>query len=106
MDGYTLTSINVTEAVSKKNINVLNNSFTMPGCDVEVKLTFGKTDNAIVINAALGGKLVAYDYESGVKGSLITEAMTGDKVLIEGEPDTAEGFDYDFCYPQRGREPC
>lgn len=96
MDGYTLTSINVTEAVSKKNINVLNNSFTMPGCDVNVELSFGKTDNAIVINAALGGKLVAYDYESGVKGSLITEAMTGDKVLIEGEPDTAEGFDYDF----------
>ena len=96
MDGYTLTSINVTEAVSKKNINVLNNSFTMPGCDVNVELSFGKTDNAIVINAAPGGKLVAYDYESGVKGSLITEAMTGDKVLIEGEPDTAEGFDYDF----------
>ena len=96
MDGYTLTSINVTEAVSKKNINVLNNSFTMPGCDVNVELSFGKTDNAIVINAALGGKLVAYDYKSGVKGSLITEAMTGDKVLIEGEPDTAEGFDYDF----------
>ena len=96
MDGYTLTRINVTEAVSKKNINVLNNSFTMPGCDVNVELSFGKTDNAIVINAAPGGKLVAYDYESGVKGSLITEAMTGDKVLIEGEPDTAEGFDYDF----------
>ena len=96
MDGYTLTSINVTEAVSKKNINVLNNSFTMPGCDVNVELSFGKTDNAIVINAAPGGKLVAYEYESGVKGSLITEAMTGDKVLIEGEPDTAEGFDYDF----------
>ncbi len=96
MDGYTLTSINVTEAVSKKNINVLNNSFTMPCCDVNVELSFGKTDNAIVINAAPGGKLVAYDYESGVKGSLITEAMTGDKVLIEGEPDTAEGFDYDF----------
>ena len=96
MDGYTLTSINVTEAVSKKNINVLNNSFTMPGCDVNVELSFGKTDNAIVINAAPGGKLVAYDYKSGVKGSLITEAMTGDKVLIEGEPDTAEGFDYDF----------
>ena len=96
MDGYTLTRINVTEAVSKKNINVLNNSFTMPGCDVNVELSFGKTDNAIVINAAPGGKLVAYDYKSGVKGSLITEAMTGDKVLIEGEPDTAEGFDYDF----------
>lgn len=97
MDGYTLTGITVTDAATeKKSISVLNNSFTMPGYDVKVTLKFGKTDNAIVINAAPGGKLEAYEYEKDTKGSKITEAMTGDKVLIEGEPDTAEGYSKDF----------
>lgn len=97
MDGYTLTGITVTDAATeKKSISVLNNSFTMPGYDVKVTLKFGKTDNAIVINAAPGGELEAYEYEKDTKGSKITEAMTGDKVLIEGVPDTTEGYSKDF----------
>ena len=78
MDGYTLTSIEVTEAKSGDPVSVLNNSFTMPGCDVTVKLAFGKSDNAIVINAVEGGILNAYD----ASGNSITEAKTGDVVVV------------------------
>ena len=104
LDGYTLTSISVKKVNADgklgDSVNVLNNSFTMPGCDVNIELTFGQTNNAIVINAAPGGKLTAYEcvktpttvpgtYTYDVKGK-VTEALTGDLIFIKGEPD--EGY--------------
>lgn len=86
MDGYTLSGISVTEKKNGTSVSVLNNSFTMPGCDVEIKLTFGKTDNAIVINAVEGGILNAYD----TKGNSITEAKTGDLITIKMKAGTNE----------------
>ena len=86
MDGYTLSGISVTEKKTGTSISVLNNSFTMPGCDVEVKLTFGKTDNAIVINAVEGGILNAYD----TNGNSITEAKTGDLITIKLKDGSSE----------------
>lgn len=102
VDGYTLTSINVTDAATeKKTISVLNNSFTMPGYDVKVTLKFGKTDNAIVINAAPGGKLEAYKYSKISSGKLIltekiTEALTGESIFIKGTPDKDQGYTDEF----------
>lgn len=93
MDGYTLSGISVTEKKTGTSVSVLNNSFTMPGCDVEVKLTFGKTDNAIVINAVEGGILNAYD----TNGNSITEAKTGDLITIKLKDGTSEaGYGKDF----------
>ena len=103
LDGYTLTSITVKKVNADGSlgdvVNVLNNSFTMPGCDVNIELTFGQTNNAIVINAAPGGKLSAFEctktentsggYTLTVKGK-VTEALTGDLIFIKGEPD--EGY--------------
>lgn len=86
MDGYTLSGISVTEKKTGTSVSVLNNSFTMPGCDVEVKLTFGKTDNAIVINAVEGGILNAYD----TNGNSITEAKTGDLITIKLKDGSSE----------------
>ena len=86
MDGYTLSGISVTEKKTGTSVSVLNNSFTMPGCDVEVKLTFGKTDNAIVINAVEGGILNAYD----TNGNSITEAKTGDLITIKLKDSSSE----------------
>ena len=86
MDGYTLSGISVTEKKTGTSVSVLNNSFTMPGCDVEVKLTFGKTDNAIVINAVEGGILNAYD----TNGNSITEAKTGDRITIKLKDGSSE----------------
>lgn len=95
LDGYTLTSITVKKVNADGSlgdvVNVLNNSFTMPGCDVNIELTFGQTDNAIVINAAPGGKLSAHEYTVTGKivtvGDKITEALTGKTIFIKGEPD-------------------
>ena len=86
MDGYTLSGISVTEKKTGTSVSVLNNSFTMPGCDVEVKLTFGKTDNAIVINAVEGGILNAYD----TNGNSVTEAKTGDLITIKLKDGSSE----------------
>ena len=86
MDGYTLSGISVTEKKTGTSVSVLNKSFTMPGCDVEVKLTFGKTDNAIVINAVEGGILNAYD----TNGNSITEAKTGDLITIKLKDGSSE----------------
>ena len=101
VDGYTLTSINVTDAATeKKTISVLNNSFTMPGYDVKVTLKFGKTDNAIVINAAPGGKLEAYKYSKDsdklILTEKITEALTGESIFVKGTPDKDQGYTDDF----------
>lgn len=103
MDGYTLTGIEVTEAKSGKNISVLNNSFTMPGCDVNVELTFGSSDNAIVINAAEGGILRAYEWDvenDQIKDEMdptaITEAPTGKVVFIQGSVYGGGGYNGDF----------
>ena len=85
MDGYTLSGISVTEKKTGKSVSVLNNSFTMPGCDVEVKLTFGKTDNAIVINAVEGGILNAF-----LDGTAVTEAKTGDLITIRMKGGSSE----------------
>ena len=99
LDGYTLTSITVKKVNADgklgDSINVLNNSFTMPGCDVNIELTFGQTNNAIVINAAPGGKLTANECTATSTGKLtiytlgdkITEALTGKTIFIKGEPD-------------------
>ena len=86
MEGYTLSGISVTEKKTGTSVSVLNNSFTMPGCDVEVKLTFGKTDNAIVINAVEGGILNAYD----TNGNSVTEAKTGDLITIKLKDGSSE----------------
>lgn len=98
LDGYTLTSITVKKVNADGSlgdvVNVLNNSFTMPGCDVNIELTFGQTNNAIVINAAPGGKLTAHEYTVAgtitTVGDKITEALTGKTIFIKGEPD--EGY--------------
>lgn len=98
LDGYTLTSITVKKVNADGSlgdvVNVLNNSFTMPGCDVNIELTFGQTNNAIVINAAPGGKLTAHEYTVAgtitTVGDKITEALTGKTIFINGEPD--EGY--------------
>lgn len=101
LDGYTLTSITVKKVNADGSlgnvVNVLNNSFTMPGCDVNIELTFGQTDNAIVINAAPGGKLSAHEYTVAgtitTVGDKITEALTGKTIFIKGEPDAGyNGF--------------
>ena len=100
LDGYTLTSITVKKVNADGSlgdvVNVLNNSFTMPGCDVNIELTFGQTNNAIVINAAPGGKLTAHECTVTTQltgttysvGDKITEALTGDTIFIKGEPDS------------------
>ena len=102
LDGYTLTSITVKKVNADgklgDSVNVLNNSFTMPGCDVNIELTFGQTNNAIVINAAPGGKLTANECTATITGTTktytvgdkITEALTGKTIFINGEPD--EGY--------------
>ena len=106
MDGYTLTSISVKKVKADgtlgDSVNVLNNSFTMPGCDVNVELSFGQTNNAIVINAAPGGKLTAHEYTETTKDGAttrtvsdkITEALTGKTIFVKGEKDT--GFTDNF----------
>ena len=106
MDGYTLTSISVKKVKADgtlgDSVNVLNNSFTMPSCDVNVELSFGQTNNAIVINAAPGGKLTAHEYTETKSGSdttitvsdKITEALTGKTIFVKGEKDT--GFTDNF----------
>ena len=105
LDGYTLTSITVKKVNADgklgDSVNVLNNSFTMPGCDVNIELTFGQTNNAIVINAAPGGKLTANECTATISGKgttvtvgdKITEALTGKTIFIKGEPDAGyKGF--------------
>lgn len=78
--GYEIGNIVVTNKSTGANINVFNNSFTMPASDVLVKVEFIKNSNSIDIEAIAGGILRAYDAANVV----ITEADTGEEVTIKG----------------------
>lgn len=78
--GYEIGNIIVTNKTTGANINVFNNSFTMPASDVLVKVEFIKNSNSIDIEAIAGGILRAYDASNVV----ITEADTGAEVTIKG----------------------
>ena len=91
VSGYDIGAIKVTNKSTGKNINVFNNSFTMPASDVIVEVTFVNNSNVIEIEAIEGGILCAYDKN----GNVITEADTGAEVYL-GVAKNDSGYDTTF----------
>ncbi|MBR1565170.1 MAG: hypothetical protein IJ649_00265 [Oscillospiraceae bacterium] len=93
------------------SVNVFSNTFTMPGFDVDVKVTFGAKGNNILIMPSQFGNVYAFASDSPdistdekLAESAITEADTGSKVylkLIDDSGDTPKELtstDYNIDY--------
>ncbi len=93
-EGYEPTALSVTNHATGAAVNVFSNTFTMPGFDVDVVVTFGSKGNNIVILPAVGNKVVAQ-----VGGNVVTEANTGATVTLA--VDTTDP-DYDSAYVVTG----
>lgn len=90
MEGYSPSEIKVVEHDEPHQpVNVLNNTFTMPGFDVDVTVKFDSKGNNIVVVPAQGGTVKALYNEKEV-----TEAPTGKPVLLEAK-NVQEGYTLD-----------
>lgn len=80
LDGYEPTGLVVTNRATGAVVNVFSNTFTMPGADVDVQVTFGAKGNNIIILPANGGT---------VTSNPANEANTGATVTLTAIPDDA-----------------
>ena len=92
--GYAISGIEVLRHGTTDKINVFNNTFTMPNCDVDVKVTFDlSAGNRILVNPVQGGQFWATVGAAGPKSSAVTEANTNVKVYINWKKDDdASGY--------------
>ena len=106
-DGYEPVSLDVRKHTdTTQKVNVFNNTFTMPGFDVDVTVEFGAKGNNIVIMPSQFGNVYAFDKTTGITDAsqFVTEANTGADVYlvaINEEVDPPVGIkksDYDISY--------
>ncbi len=75
--GYTL------DKITSEQVNVSNNSFTMPAGEVKLNVTFKKIDYTITVNSGEGGTATA----SATGGNV------GDKITVDCAPETGYKVD-------------
>ena len=80
LEGYEPTGLKVTKHDAPTQVvNTFSNTFTMPGFDVDVTVTFGAKGNNIIILPAVGGE---------VTSTPANEANTGTTVTLTAAPET------------------
>lgn len=84
MEGYAPSKIEVKEHNGTRTVSVLNNTFTMPGFDVDVTVEFDSKGNNIVVVPAQGGTV-----QASYNGDVVTEAPTGKTVVLTAVPENA-----------------
>ncbi len=82
LDGYEPIGLVVTNRTTGTPVNVFSNTFTMPGSDVDVQVTFGAKGNNIIILPANGGV---------VTSNPVDEANTGATVTLTATPEPGYG---------------
>ena len=71
-------------------VNYFNNTFTMPGYDVDVHVNFIANGDNILIMPAVGGDAVAYE-ASGVTIGFLSDTIIGTPSVDTGETITEQG---------------
>lgn len=89
LDGYEPTGVTVKTSPGGESVNVFSNTFTMPGSDVEIEVTFGQSGNNILIMPSEGGTAVAK-----VGGKVVTEAKTDEKVYLSATANDGYTLDH------------
>ena len=89
LDGYEPTGVTVKTSPGGESVNVFSNTFTMPGSDVEIEVTFGQSGNNILIMPSEGGTAVAK-----VGGKEVTEAKTDEKVYLSATANDGYTLDH------------
>lgn len=89
LEGYEPTGVTVKTSPGGESVNVFSNTFTMPGSDVEIEVTFGQSGNNILIMPSEGGTAVAK-----VGGKEVTEAKTDAEVELTATANDGYTLDH------------
>lgn len=85
-DGYTPTEIKVVKhGDDTVQVSVFNNTFSMPGFDVDVTVTFGSKGNNIVVNPVEGGIFYAVLNSGDDIDKAVSDAGTNVEVYIKSD---------------------
>ncbi len=76
LEGYEPAQITVTQHGGGATVNVFNNTFTMPGFDVDVNMRFAGKGNNIVIMPSEGGSVTSNPANEAATGALVTLTAT------------------------------